>query len=76
MPTEGAERAERAEGDLRAGSARRGRKEAPEVLAGGLEGGEGMARAVGDALALLEGVLRSAPTGGAAKSVARTGVFG
>ncbi len=55
-PTE--EPAERAEDDLPAGSAGRGKKEPPGVLAGGLEGGEGVAGTVGDALALLEGVLR------------------
>jgi len=42
-------------------SAGRGKKEDPEVLAGGFEGGKGVAGTVGDALALLEGVLRSAP---------------
>ena len=31
------------------------------VLAGGLEGGKGMVGAVGNAVALLEGVLRDAP---------------
>jgi hypothetical protein len=35
------------------------------VLAGGVEGGEGVAGTVGDAVALLEGVLRSAPAEGA-----------
>jgi SRSO17 transposase len=64
---------ERPEDDLPSEPARGG--EDADVLAGGPEGGEGMARAVGDALALLEGVLRSSPTGGA-KSAARTGVFG
>ena len=44
-----------------AGSAGRGEKEDPEVLAGGAQGGKGVAGTVGDALALLEGVLRSAP---------------
>lgn len=37
----------------------------PDVLAGGAEGGEGVAGAVGNAVALLEGVLRSAPAQGA-----------
>ena len=60
------ESAERPEGDLRAGSAGREQKETPAgVLAGGLEGGEGMAGTVGDALALLEGVLQQAPANGA-----------
>jgi SRSO17 transposase len=53
----------------------RGKKEGPEILAESLEGGKGVAGAVGDALALLESILRSAPAGGA-KSTARTGVFG
>ena len=65
--------AEREEDDLPSESAG-GRKDA-DVLAGSVEGRERMARAVGDALALLEGVLRSAPTGGA-KSAARTGILG
>jgi SRSO17 transposase len=56
---------ERPEDDLPAGSAGRGKKETPGVLAGGLEGGEGVAGTVGDALALLEGVLRQAPAEGA-----------
>ncbi len=43
----------------------RGKKEGIEVLAGSLEGGKGVAGAVGDAVAILEGVLRSAPAGGA-----------
>jgi SRSO17 transposase len=65
LPTE-EESAERPEGDLRAGSAGREQKETPAgVLAGGLEGGEGMAGTVGDALALLEGVLQQAPATGA-----------
>ncbi len=66
MPTE--ESAERPEGDLPAGSTGREKEDAC-VLAGGLEGGEGLAGTVGDALAILEGVLRSAPARGA-KSVA------
>ena len=56
---------ERPEDDLPAGSAGRGKKETPGVLAGGLEGGEGVAGTVGDALALLEGALRQAPAEGA-----------
>jgi hypothetical protein len=43
----------------------RGKKEGDEILAGGVEGGEGVAGTVGEALALLEGVLRAAPTRGA-----------
>ncbi|MDP9412134.1 MAG: IS701 family transposase [Actinomycetota bacterium] len=49
------------EDDLPAASAEREKKERPRALAGGLEGGKGVAGAVGDALALLEGVLRDAP---------------
>ncbi len=55
---------ERPEEDLRVGSSGRGKGEASGVLAGGVEGGKGVAGAVGDAHALLEGVLRSAPTTG------------
>jgi SRSO17 transposase len=43
----------------------RGKKESPGVLAGGFEGGKGLAGTVGNAVALLEGVLRSAPATGA-----------
>jgi SRSO17 transposase len=53
------------ETDLPAKSAGREKKESPGVLAGGLEGGKGVARAVGNALAILEGVLRDAPAIGA-----------
>jgi SRSO17 transposase len=49
------------EDDLPAASAEREKKERPRALARGLEGGKGVAGAVGDALALLEGVLRDAP---------------
>lgn len=42
----------------------RGKKEGDEVLAGGVESGKGVAGAVGDGVALLEGILRSAPAGG------------
>jgi SRSO17 transposase len=56
---------ERPEDDLPAGPAGRGGKETPGALAGSLEGGKGVAGAVGDAVALLEGVLRSAPATGA-----------
>jgi SRSO17 transposase len=47
----------------------RGKKETPSVVAGGVEGSEGVAGAVDNAEAILEGVLRSAPAAGA-KSVA------
>jgi SRSO17 transposase len=57
------------EEDLPAESAEGGKKETPSVVAGGLEGGEGVAGAVDNAWAILEGVYRSAPTAGA-KSVA------
>ncbi len=53
------------EDDLPAGSSGREERENPGVLAGGLEGGKGVAGAVGDAMALLEGVLGSAPASGA-----------
>ena len=46
---------------LRPESAGRGKKGTPSVVAGGLESGEGVAGTVGDALAILEGVLRDAP---------------
>jgi SRSO17 transposase len=59
------ELAERAEDDLPADSSGREKEETPGVLAGGLEGGKGVAGTVGDALALLEGVLRQAPAEGA-----------
>jgi hypothetical protein len=39
----------------------RGKKESPGVLARGLEGGKGVAGTMGNALAVLEGVLRDAP---------------
>ena len=42
----------------------RGKNEGTEILAGSLEGSKGVAGAVGDAVALLEGILRSAPAGG------------
>jgi len=51
--------------DSPTGSVGRGKKEAQGILAGGLESGEGMAGTVGNALAILEGVLRNAPTIGA-----------
>ena len=55
------EASERPEEDLRVGRARRGRKQTSGELAGGLEGDEGVVGTVGDAMALLEGVLREAP---------------
>jgi hydroxymethylpyrimidine/phosphomethylpyrimidine kinase len=49
-----------------ADSERRGEKETPSsVLAGGLEDGKGVAGALRNALAILEGVLRDAPAAGA-----------
>jgi hypothetical protein len=47
--------------DPSADSAGREKKEILDVLAGELEGGEGVARALGNAVALLEGLLRDAP---------------
>ena len=52
MPASPDSPAERPEDDLPSEPARDG--EDANVLAGGLEGGEGMARAVGDAVALLD----------------------
>jgi hypothetical protein len=47
-------------------TAGRGKKAAPPgVLAGGIEGGEGMAGALDNAQEILEGVPRDAPTAGA-----------
>ena len=69
LPTDDAESAERPEDDLRAVSAGGSRQETLGVLAGGLEGGKGVAGAVGDAVALLEGVLRQAPAEGAKSAV-------
>ena len=62
LPTdEGEQSAEHPEGDLPAWPARKERKQTlVGVLAGGVEGGEGVAGTVGDAVALLESVLRSA----------------
>jgi hypothetical protein len=66
LPTdEEEEPTERPEDDLPAGPAGRGRKETSGTLAGSPEGGEGLAGTVGDAVALLEGVLRQAPATGA-----------
>jgi DDE superfamily endonuclease len=52
-----------------ADAAGRGEKEVPGILAGDLEGGKGVAGAVDHAEAILEGILRDAPTT-TAKSVA------
>ena len=49
------------ENDLPTEQEGRGKKETQSVLAGGLEGGKGVVGAVGNAVALLEGVLRDAP---------------
>jgi len=68
LPASPEEPAEQPEDDLPAGPAGKGEKEAPGVLAGGVEGGAGVAGTVGDALALLEGVLRSAPAEGAKRA--------
>ena len=46
-------------------SAGRGKKENLGILAGGFKGGEGVAGAMGNAVALLESVLRNAPAKGA-----------
>jgi len=50
------------ENDLPTESAGRGKKEAPGVVAGGAQVGKGVAGTVGHAEALLEGILRDAPT--------------
>jgi SRSO17 transposase len=57
------------ETDPAAESAGRGKKESSGVVAGGLEGGERLAGTLRNAVAILESVLRNAPTAGA-KSVA------
>ncbi len=67
LPTDD-EPTERPEDDLPAGPAGRGGKETRGALAGSLEGGEGVAGTVGDALALLEGVLRQSPATGAKRA--------
>ena len=67
LPTD-EEPTERAEDDLPVGPAGRGKKETLGALAGSLESGEGVAGTVGDPVALLEGVLRSAPTTGAKRA--------
>jgi SRSO17 transposase len=53
------------ERDPPAGSVGRGKKETLGVLAGSAQVGKGMARTMGNAMAILEGVLRDAPTSGA-----------
>src|SRR5215210_4598286 len=74
LPSEEEPTEEQAEGDLRVNSSGRGKGEASGVVvvvvvvvvvAGGFKGGKGMAGAVGNAVAILEGVLRCAPTAGA-----------
>jgi SRSO17 transposase len=59
----------RTENDAPTETAGRGEKATPGVLAGGFEGGKGLIGAVDHAQAILEGVLRDAPTA-AAKSAA------
>jgi len=49
------------ENDLRPESAGRGKKETPSVMAGGAQSGKGVAGALRNAHAILEGVLRDAP---------------
>jgi SRSO17 transposase len=51
--------------DLPSETEGRGKKESQGILAGGLEGGKGMAGALDNARQILEGVLRDAPTFGA-----------
>ena len=63
------ERTEPPENDLPTESVGRGKKEAPSVMAGSAQVGKGVARTVGNAMAILSGVLESAPTT-AAKSAA------
>jgi hypothetical protein len=62
LPTEGPAKTEE---DLPAESVEGGKKKSQGVVAGGFEGGEGVAGAVDHALAILEGVYRSAPAAGA-----------
>ena len=62
LPTEGMAESD---DELPAESEGRGKKETQGVVAGDLEGGEGLAGALCNALALLEGVYRSAPSAGA-----------
>ena len=61
----GAGRTRRTEDPTRPNRREGGKRRARCVLAGGVEGGEGVAGAVGDAVAILEGVLRAAPADGA-----------
>jgi SRSO17 transposase len=55
------ESAETAQEELPAESVEGGKKETQGIMAGGVEGGEGVAGALCNALAILEGVYRSAP---------------
>jgi SRSO17 transposase len=59
LPTEGPAETEN---NPSVDAAGRGKKETTGVLAGGLEGGKGVAGTMGNAMAILEGVLRNAPT--------------
>jgi hypothetical protein len=61
LPTDETTKPERLENDLPAESAGRGKKETPSVLAGGAQDGKGVVGTLDNALAILEGVLRSAP---------------
>ena len=54
--------------DLPSATEGRGKKESQGVLAGGLEGGKGVAGALRNAETILEGVLRDAPTAGATRA--------
>jgi hypothetical protein len=65
LPTGDEPTEQQPEGELPAGSSGRGKKDTPGALDGGFEGGKGVAGTVGDAVALLGGVLRSAPATGA-----------
>jgi hypothetical protein len=49
------------ENDLPAESAGRGKKGTPSVMAGGAQSGKGVAGALRNAMAILEGVLREPP---------------
>ena len=62
LPTEGMAESD---DELPAESEGRGKKETQGVVAGDLEGGEGLAGALCNALAIVEGVYRSAPSAGA-----------
>jgi DDE superfamily endonuclease len=63
LPTDDPAKTE--DNDTPAQSAGRGKKEAPGVLAGDLEGCTGVAGALGNAVAILEGILADAPATGA-----------